>query len=409
MTAKLFTLPKQVPFTNSGALIPGAKAFFYLNGTSTPQDTYTTAALDVAHTNPVIADGNGRFPAIYMDASLSYKVKITDASDVEKYTEDAFNDVTAVAYPQTTAEASAGVTPTDYSKEPGNVLRYGATQGTGADSATAIQTAYDLSKTSGNPPCVIEGAYRIDSTLDFDATGGTPKVICRNATITKNFNGIGIDLSGGAAYNEMHGDLTITKMLNAGDGDGGGTPTAGDYGINQNSRFRQFGKIVIDSQQDDGYYIVADANLNGTYMEYVLSQGNNGKGFGGTGTTDNVAVWSGRWEAKGNYEAGVEFPDTFPARAWNFMFRCEDNAHDGTSDQCYTGGMNNSQLWVYVEESTVSTGVELHVPAASVQMFIFNSRVNTYTIASTTATMWQGGRYRSNNATPTIPGHVFEG
>ena len=91
MTAKLFTLPKQVPFTNSGALIPGAKAYFYLNGTSTPQDTYTTADLDVAHTNPVIADGNGRFPAIYMDASLSYKVKITDASGVEKYTEDAFN------------------------------------------------------------------------------------------------------------------------------------------------------------------------------------------------------------------------------------------------------------------------------------------------------------------------------
>lgn len=92
MTAKLFTLPKQVPFTNAGELIPGAKAYFYLNGTSTPQDTYTTSALSVAHTNPVVADGNGKFPAIFLDGTLRYKVKLTNASDVEIYTTDDFLD-----------------------------------------------------------------------------------------------------------------------------------------------------------------------------------------------------------------------------------------------------------------------------------------------------------------------------
>lgn len=90
MTARLFTLPKQSPLSNTGALIPGAKAYFYLNGTSTLQDTYTTSDLNVSHTNPVIADGDGKFPAIYLDDSLTYKVKITDASDVEIYTEDDF-------------------------------------------------------------------------------------------------------------------------------------------------------------------------------------------------------------------------------------------------------------------------------------------------------------------------------
>ncbi len=45
MTAKLFTLPKQFVLTNSGALIPGSKAYFYINGTSTLQDTYQDLAL----------------------------------------------------------------------------------------------------------------------------------------------------------------------------------------------------------------------------------------------------------------------------------------------------------------------------------------------------------------------------
>lgn len=90
MTAKLFSLPKQTPFTNAGALIPGAKLYFYTQGTSTPANVYTTSALAVAHASPVVADGNGIFAAIYLDATVSYKVKMTDASGVEIYTEDAF-------------------------------------------------------------------------------------------------------------------------------------------------------------------------------------------------------------------------------------------------------------------------------------------------------------------------------
>lgn len=78
----LFTLPGQTPFKN-GAIVPGAKLYFYQTTTSTPQNTYTTEALSVAHANPVIADANGLFPAIYLDPSLpSYRATLTDASDV---------------------------------------------------------------------------------------------------------------------------------------------------------------------------------------------------------------------------------------------------------------------------------------------------------------------------------------
>lgn len=81
MAARLFQIPKEVPLTITGALIPGAKANFYITGTTTRQDTFTDEALTVAHTNPVIADANGFFEPIYLDDTLEYRVDITDASD----------------------------------------------------------------------------------------------------------------------------------------------------------------------------------------------------------------------------------------------------------------------------------------------------------------------------------------
>ena len=79
----LFNVPKQTPFA-TGAVISGAKVFFYQNGTTTKQNTYTTAALTTPHANPVVADANGKLPAIFLDPSLpDYKVVITTSTDTD--------------------------------------------------------------------------------------------------------------------------------------------------------------------------------------------------------------------------------------------------------------------------------------------------------------------------------------
>jgi hypothetical protein len=65
-----------------GAPIAGAKAYFYLTGTTTLTDTYTTSALSTPNTNPVIADSAGRFPPIYLNPAISYRMRIYDAADV---------------------------------------------------------------------------------------------------------------------------------------------------------------------------------------------------------------------------------------------------------------------------------------------------------------------------------------
>ncbi|MBB6424934.1 hypothetical protein [Sphingopyxis sp. JAI128] len=54
----------------------GSKLYWYVANTTTPTDTYTTPALNVANTNPVLADADGRFPEIWL-APGDYKYVLT--------------------------------------------------------------------------------------------------------------------------------------------------------------------------------------------------------------------------------------------------------------------------------------------------------------------------------------------
>ena len=63
MAATLHITPSRA--TNSNGLnLDGAKWFFYLTGTTTKEDVFTTSALSVAHANPVVADAAGKVPNI---------------------------------------------------------------------------------------------------------------------------------------------------------------------------------------------------------------------------------------------------------------------------------------------------------------------------------------------------------
>lgn len=112
----LFMLPKAVPFTSDGLVIPGAKLYFYASGTTTPLTVYNDSDLAGGHEHavPVVADSAGRFAPIYIPTG-AYKVKLTDAADVEIYTVDeldtglpAGSGVLPVANGGTAASTAAG-------------------------------------------------------------------------------------------------------------------------------------------------------------------------------------------------------------------------------------------------------------------------------------------------------------
>ena len=86
---KLFHLPIVTPL-EGGAVSAGAKLYFYQTGTTTDQTVYSDGDLATAHAQPVVADSNGEFAAIYLDpdATTLYKVVLKDASDNTLWTAD---------------------------------------------------------------------------------------------------------------------------------------------------------------------------------------------------------------------------------------------------------------------------------------------------------------------------------
>lgn len=67
---------------STGAPISGAKAYFYVTGTTTLTNVYADNALTTPLTNPVIADSAGRFVPIFLDPAVTYRLIVKNASDV---------------------------------------------------------------------------------------------------------------------------------------------------------------------------------------------------------------------------------------------------------------------------------------------------------------------------------------
>lgn len=87
--ARLFDTGIFNVLTDASVILPGAKLYWYISGSSTETDTFADNDLQVPNSNPVIADANGRFPAMYLNSG-SYKYVLTDADDVTIVTRDPY-------------------------------------------------------------------------------------------------------------------------------------------------------------------------------------------------------------------------------------------------------------------------------------------------------------------------------
>ena len=73
----------------NGLPIRQARAYFYAGGTTTPIEVYRDYGLTTPHTNPLQADGNGIFPAVFLDeANNFYRVRVTTPAGVLLYDVD---------------------------------------------------------------------------------------------------------------------------------------------------------------------------------------------------------------------------------------------------------------------------------------------------------------------------------
>lgn len=70
-------------------LLVGATIGWFVSGTTTPVNSFTTSALSVANANPVPAAGDGRFPQIWLAAG-TYKYVLKDADGNTLHTLDGY-------------------------------------------------------------------------------------------------------------------------------------------------------------------------------------------------------------------------------------------------------------------------------------------------------------------------------
>ena len=82
MAAGRLVVPNYMPALDlNGAPVAGAKLYFYENETTILKNTFTTAALNVANANPVVANAAGVFPSIFADEDEEFSVAIVGPDD----------------------------------------------------------------------------------------------------------------------------------------------------------------------------------------------------------------------------------------------------------------------------------------------------------------------------------------
>src|SRR5262249_34743365 len=79
-TGTLFSAPWFYAYDSNGNPISGAKACFYVAGTTTPATTYSDVSLTTPNTNPVVADSAGRVGPVYLTPGNSYKLILQDST-----------------------------------------------------------------------------------------------------------------------------------------------------------------------------------------------------------------------------------------------------------------------------------------------------------------------------------------
>lgn len=80
MAGVRYSEPNQFEVDRNGVPLAGARLFFFETGTVTPFDTWSDVGLTTPNPNPVPADANGRFGAIWLSPVQAYNVELWTAT-----------------------------------------------------------------------------------------------------------------------------------------------------------------------------------------------------------------------------------------------------------------------------------------------------------------------------------------
>jgi hypothetical protein len=78
----LFYSPRYRPINSNGAVLPSSTCNFFYTQTTVSAPVYSDVALQFLLSSPVQADSAGKYPPIYMDPNISYRIQLYDKNGV---------------------------------------------------------------------------------------------------------------------------------------------------------------------------------------------------------------------------------------------------------------------------------------------------------------------------------------
>ena len=260
--ASIATPPKLQFFDANGNPLAGGKLYSYAAGTTTPLATYTDAGGGTPNSNPVVLDARGEANVWF--GTSQYKLKLTDADDVEIYTVDNLNGADAATL--AVLAASSGSSLIGYiNSGTGAVARtvqarlrdyisvkdFGAVGDGSTNDVTAIQAAIDaaaarpssgsisgLGGISGATVYFPSGVYRINSGITIP--DGVKLLGSGERATVINYYGSGSAVANPTPGSRI-GKIGIMEMTIANKG-------SGTIGLDLNSvSYSEFTSLWIDS------------------------------------------------------------------------------------------------------------------------------------------------------------------
>lgn len=184
--------PKLQFFSANGDPLVGGKLYSYQAGTTTPLNTYTSQTGGSANTNPIILDARGE-ANVWLTANIAYKLKLTDANDVEVWTVDNISNQDAlVLLAASNGSSLVGYLPGGTSavattvqaklRQTVSVKDFGAVGDGVANDTLAIQAAVDSVAATGGVVIFPPGDYLIARNIGVNDRWGV-KVTASNTTL----------------------------------------------------------------------------------------------------------------------------------------------------------------------------------------------------------------------------------
>lgn len=182
--ANLYQPSLLLALDTNGDPVPGAEMHFFLTGTTTRAAVYTNQTGSTEAANPVVADSAGRFAPVYLDATATYRIRLTgplatptyyDVDPVRGYDAGAVQtaaDAAVAAGAAASASASAAAVSATSSATSATEAEASAAESEGhadrAEQASLVSGAYPNAYASALPKGVTA------TTISNAGTGYTP-------------------------------------------------------------------------------------------------------------------------------------------------------------------------------------------------------------------------------------------